>query len=207
MRPPLLETAFTFDGRSVATGQVVLAALRWGEWSQLVRAVRNGLAGVERTEQDGTPLTDAELRSILVAWRRERRLLSAEDYHAWLADRGLTLEDMSGYLRRSAVSELAANGPCDRAEFVAAVYPEAILDGRLQAWARRLVRQEGARRALGARGNETPPIPAEDVAKLVAAAKRPDASGLDEIPVERLALWAAEVLTLEQAWVALVDQV
>ena len=91
---------------------------------------------------------DDELRPILVAWRRERQLLSAEDYQAWLAERGLTLEDMSAYLRRSAVGELTADGACDPAALAAAVYPEAILDGRLRAWAQRLAQHEGARRAL-----------------------------------------------------------
>lgn len=205
MRPPLVEPAFTFDGRTVATGQVVLAALRWGEWAELERAVRTALAAVERTERDGTSVTDAELRPILVAWRRERHLLSAEDYQSWLADRGLRLEDMSGYLRRSAVGELTADGS-DRAELAAAVYPEAILTGRLSAWAQRLAQHEAARRALRALGTGPPPIPVEDVSQLVAAAKRADASGLDEIPLERLAVWAAEVLELEHAFGLLVDQ-
>ena len=150
---------------------------------------------------------DDELRPILVAWRRERQLLSAEDYQAWLAERGLTLEDMSAYLRRSAVGETTGDGACDPAALAAAVYPEAILGGRLDAWAQRLAQHAGARRALRARGRETGPIPAEEVSELVAAAKRADASGLDEIPVERLRAWAVEVLELEQAWSLLVDQV
>jgi hypothetical protein len=207
MRPPLAETAFAFEGRIVTIGQVVLAALRWGEWNDFERAVRTGLVGVQRAERDGASFADAELRPILIAWRRERRLLSAEDYQAWLAERGLTLADMSAYLRRSAVGEITADGGCDPAPLAAAVYPEAILDGRLRAWAQRLAQHEGARRALRARGDETPPMPADEVLELVAAAKRAEASGLDEIPVERLRVWAVEVLELEQAWSLLVDQV
>jgi hypothetical protein len=206
MRPPLAETAFNFDGRDLATGQVVLAALRWGEWADLEREVRTGLVGVQRMERDGTSVADTELRPILIAWRRERNLLSAEDYQTWLADRGLTLEDMSGYLRRSAVARLTTDGACDRAELVAAVYPEAILAGRLSAWAQRLAQHEAARRALRALGAETPRMPAEDVSQLVAAAKHADASGLDEIPVERLRVWGNEVLELEHASSLLVDQ-
>jgi hypothetical protein len=207
MRPPLAETAFSFDGRGVATGQVVLAALRWGEWADLERVVRAALVGVQRAERDGASFADAELRPILIAWRRERQLLSAEDYQAWLADRGLTVEDMSAHLRRSAVGELTADCACDPAALDAAVYPEAILDGRLRAWAQRLAQHEGARRALRARGHESPPMPADDVSELVAAAKRANASGLAEIPVELLRVWAVEVLELEQAWSLLVDQV
>ena len=207
MRPPLAETAFAFEGRIVAVGQVVLAALRWGEWDDLERAVRTGLVCVQCAERDGASVADAELRPILIAWRRERQLLSAEDYQAWLAERGLTLEDMSAYLRRSAVGELTAAGACDPAALAAAVYPEAILDGRLRAWAQRLAQHEAARRALRARGNEMPPMPAEEVSNLVAAAKHADVSGLGEIPVERLRVWAVEVLELEQAWSLLVDQV
>src|SRR5579863_2067186 len=115
MRPPLAETAFSFDGRGLATGQVVLAALRWGEWAELEREVRAALVGVQRAASDGASFADDELRPILVAWRRERQLLSAEDYQAWLAERGLTLEDMSAYLRRSAVGETTGDGACDPA--------------------------------------------------------------------------------------------
>ena len=207
MRPPLAETAFSFDGRGLATGQVVLAAVRWGEWADLEREVRAALVGVQRAERDGASFADDELRPILVAWRRERQLLSAEDYLAWLAERDLTLEDMSAYLRRSAVGELIADADCDPAALTAAVYPEAILGGRLRAWGQRLAQHAGARRALRARGRETGPIPAEEISELVAAAKRADASGLDEIPVERLRVWAVDVLELEQTWSLLVDQV
>lgn len=207
MRPPLAETAFSFDGRALVTGQVMLAALRWGEWADLEREVRAALVGVQRAERDGASRADDELRPILVAWRRERQLLSAEDYQAWLAERGLTLEDMSAYLRRSAVGELTADVVCDPAVLAAAVYPQAILSGRLRAWAQRLAAQAGARRALRARGGETGPIAAEEVSELVAAARRAEVSGLDEIPVERLRAWAVEVLELEQAWSLLVDQV
>jgi hypothetical protein len=207
VRPPLSETAFAFEGRIVPIGRVVLAALHWGEWNDLERAVRTGLISVQRARRDGASLADADLRPILVAWRRERQLLSAEDYRAWLAERDLTLEDMSAYLRRSAVRELPADGACDPAALAAAVYPEAILDGRLRAWAQRLAQHEGARRALRARCVETPSMLVEEVSELLAGAKHADASGLDEIPVERLRVWAAEVLELEHAWRLLVDQV
>jgi hypothetical protein len=49
-------------------------------------------------------------------------------------------------------------------------------------------------------------MPAEDVSQLVAAAKHADASGLDEISVERLRVWGNEVLELEHASSLLVDQ-
>ncbi len=212
MRRALVDAALTFDGRPVPIGQVVLAAVSRGEWAELEREVASSLACLSvRGELPG----DDDLRSRLVAWRRERQLLSAEDYHAWLADRGLTLTDMSEHLRCAAVaeqatasSEAAGMEPVgdDIRRFEGILYREAILGGRLSAWAQRLAQQQAARRALSSRATELPPPPPEDVTVLVAAAIHAKASGLSEIRVEDLRDWAAEVVTLEQAWRLLADQ-
>jgi hypothetical protein len=217
MRPSLVATAFTFEGRAITIGQVVLAALHRGDWAELEREVAISLAHLEHAErEDGSASADAARRR-LVAWRRERQLLSAEDYHAWLADRGLTLEDMSGHLRRAAALELAtapSRAPPEEHtydvngfEVAGAVYQAAILTGRLSAWTRRLTQQQAARRALRARAAEIPQVPIEEATALVEAAMQAEASGLSEVPVGELRDWAAEVMALEGAWSLMADQI
>lgn len=211
MWPELGETAFTYDGRALPLGQVVLAAVHREEWDDLQRAVARGVVCLERAEREGAPISAELAHRKLVEWRRERQLLSAQDYRGWLTDRGLTIDDMSEHLRRAvAVEHMTAQSPdpteqaadhlCHGAEFAAAVYKEAILQGRLSAWAEHLTRQEAARRALRGRGTNIPAASAEEIADLVAAATMAQASGLAGIPTEDLREWAAEVMVSEHAW-------
>jgi hypothetical protein len=214
MWPQLAETAFTYDGRPLPLGEVVLAAVHRGEWDDLRHAVARGIVCQARAESEGVQVSADEQHRLLVEWRRERRLSSAQDYRAWLTDRGLTLDDMSEHLRRAAVermtppsgdpTEQAGDHFCHGAEFAAVVYQEAILQGRLSGWAEHLMRQEAARRVLHARGTNIPMASAEEVAGLVAAAAA-HASGLAGIPPDELRDWAMEVVVLERAWDLIAD--
>jgi len=212
MRLPLDETAFTFDERPVAIGQVVLAAVSWGAWARLLRRLEFGMLAIARLEQEGETLADEDLRPRLIAWRRARRLLAAEEYNAWLAARELTLEDMSAYLRRTTAAErlggessgLEADArPPDLEGAADAAFPEAIVSGELRSWAERLARQAAAAPALAARGLGAAETRKDDVEALLSEARADPRSGLREMPAERLAAWAADELALECAWVRL----
>jgi hypothetical protein len=216
MRLPLDETAFTYDERPVAIGQVVLAAVSWGAWGHLLRRLEQDVLALARLEREQEPLADEGLRPRLVAWRRERRLLAADDYNAWLAARQLTLEDMSAYLRRMTASERLRGDPEDieaqphahDLDGVAALaFPEAILSGELQSWAQRLGRQAAAARALAGRGLDAGEGRPQAAEALVSKARDDPRTGLAEMPEERLAVWAAEELALEGAWERLACEV
>lgn len=218
MRPSLADTAFAFDGSAVSTGQVVLAAVFWGEWAQLEREAELGVLCAERVQRDRGALTEDDLRPALIGWRRDRNLLSADDYQAWLADRSLALEDMSGYLSRTVARERAAQaadgvpdevaeGGADPALLAEIVYPEAILSGRLRVWAERTARHKAAVRALHAVGTEIPPALPEEVEELVASARRARTSGLGDLPAEQLRAAAAELIESQRSWNLLADQV
>ncbi len=215
MRLPLDETAFTFDERPVAIGQVVLAAVSWGAWARLLRRLELGVLAIARLEQEGQTLADEDVRPRLIAWRRARRLLAAEDYNAWLAARELTLEDMSAYLRRTTAAErlggdpneLEAEAPPDPHGAAAAAFPEAIVSGELRSWAERLARQAAAARALAARGLGAAETRQGDVEALLSEARADAWSGLGEMPAARLAAWAADRVALECAWARLAREV
>jgi hypothetical protein len=216
MRLPLDDTAFTFDERPVAIGQVVLAAVSWGAWARLLRRLELGVLAIARLEQEGQTLTDNDLRPRLISWRRTRRLLAAEDYNAWLTARELTLDDMSAYLLRTTATEWLG-GDADGLESDAhrrglegaadAAFPEAIVSGELRSWAERLARQAAAARALAARGLDAGEAGQDDVEALLSKARADPRSGLDEIPAERLAAWAADELALQRAWERLTREV
>jgi hypothetical protein len=205
------ETAFVFDGREVATGEIVLEAVRCGEWAALERELLDGIDRLRELERDGIEIEDADLRPPLVAWRRERRLLAAEDYHAWLAERDLTTEDVSEHLRRrvaverTGASDRRRTDPAD--SIAAAAHVEAILSGRLSAWAQRLARRNAARRALLARHVGPEPSSAAAVEELVEDALAAPGTDLGAENAELVRSWAAEVLELDDAWKRLTEAV
>jgi hypothetical protein len=205
------ETAFAFDGREVATGEIVLEAVRCGEWATLERELLDGIDRLRELERDGIEIGDADLRPPLVAWRRERRLLAAEDYHAWLAARDLTTEDVSEHLRRRVAVERAGRlerrRPGSGDSIAAAAHAEAILSGRLSAWAQRLARRNAARRALLARHVGPEPPTAAALEELVEDALGAPGTGLGAEEAELVRSWAAEVLELDDAWKCLTEAV
>ena len=214
MRLALSETACTFEGRDLPIGQVVLAAVHRGEWAELDRDVARSMGWLVH---DAAPVDSQNARHMLIAWRRERHLLSAQDYHAWLAARSLTVDDMAGHLRRRAATEPVAarsNGPSAESagedlggdELASIVYQETIFRGRMLAWARHLTEQEAARKALGARGMDIPASSPEDITNLMEAGIRAKSSRLHEVAPDLLRQWCAEVLALERAWTIMNDQ-
>jgi hypothetical protein len=214
MRLSLDETAFTYDERPVAKGQVVLAAVSWGAWTRLLHRLELGVLAAARLERERAPLADEELRPRLVAWRRERKLLAAEDYNAWLAARELTVDDMSAYLRRTTASEWLGDDAAppeahahDLDSVASAAFPEAILSGELQSWAERLGRQAAAARALAGHAPGVVDARPQAVEALLSRARSEPRTGLADVPAERLALWAADEIALECAWDRLAGEV
>lgn len=120
--PALTSTpAFSYDGTLILYGDVIAAAMRWSEWTELEQSL-------------GEPRTPpAELRDAVIAFRRCRGLLSAEDYRRWLEERSLTVADVDAHLLGAPRT----------------IETEAILSGALHAWAERLSRCAAAAHALG----------------------------------------------------------
>jgi hypothetical protein len=148
---------FDFEQDCFDLADVVLAAVGWGEWQKLERALGEGLACEAEAARSADDLDPQELRAAVVEFRRSHRLLAGEDYLRWLAERFLTSDDVLAHARRRAlrtrsVSTLDPSAvdevPADRLD--AAVQGEAILSGRLRSWCDRLARCAAARCALEA---------------------------------------------------------
>ena len=205
------KTAFVFDGREVATGEIVLEAVRGGEWATLERELLDGINRLRELERGGSEIGDEDLRPLLVAWRRERRLLAAEDYHAWLAERDLTIDDVAAHLRRRAALERSGTSADRRADQPDATadtaHAEAILSGRLSAWAQRLAHRKAARPALLARDVGPDSASEAIVEELVEDAIAAPGTGLGVQDGELVRAWAREVLGLDDAWERLTEAV
>lgn len=178
--------AFRFEDNEFAWADVVLAAVAWGEWQQLERSLAEGLACAAESDELGERVDGEATHADVVSFRRARRLLAGDEYLGWLAERSLSTVDLRSHLERNALHRhagasleqvLAAHAPGPD-QLAATIRAEAILSGRLQAWAERLVRCAAAGRGLAAAG-ETSPAPAEgSVTAVLEALAASPASGL-----------------------------
>lgn len=115
---------FTIDGRVYRWDDVVAYAVVTGDWDAIVA---DGIAGLAA---DAAAVDDSDVDAAAQAFRRERRLVSADELGAWLESRGLTVDDWLGYVRRTLAREskpAAAAGTEDPQ----ATWVEAMCSGRL----------------------------------------------------------------------------
>ena len=80
-----------------------------------------------------------EVDKVAQAWRRERRLLAADDLAAWLERRGVTTESWLAYLRRAVARSAALADPFAAVD-ADAVWAEAMCSGKLDECAKQLAR-------------------------------------------------------------------
>ncbi|HEY2006099.1 MAG TPA: hypothetical protein VGG87_06590 [Solirubrobacteraceae bacterium] len=208
MRTLVNAPAFDFDELRFDWGDVVLAAVGWGDWQELERSLAEGLAWASELEDRRGPVDASELHAAVVRFRRARGLLAGDDYLRWLSERSLSPEDVRAHFVRATRRERADEGKPPPVEsrgsemnlLEASIRAEAILSGRLQLWARRLVRAAAASRGLHAAGVQ-PPVASDDaVATLLAAARGSRATGLSEAEARARAPRAVALLAAELAF-------
>jgi hypothetical protein len=200
--------AFDFDELRFDWGDVVLAAIGWGEWQLLERSLACGLACATDAAARGEEVEEAELHAAVIAFRRARALLAGDDYLRWLAERSLTPADLAAHLTRAALAR-RAGGRLDRvladhapaaAKIAGTIRGEAILGDRLHPWAERLARSAAAARGLAAAGDDLPVASGDAVAALVEAATSCPASGLHEAEARDRAPRVASLHAAEHAF-------
>jgi hypothetical protein len=186
--------ALTADGRDVSVAEVAAAGLHLSQWSGVERRAREAAAcavtGLEGPEED--------VRAAAAAFRRERRLLSAEEMEAWLARRGLSAGAWMRWVRGDVARRYMAEGaerPDPEAVTVSAaeLWAEALCSGTLARAARRLAELL----VVPEHVNEEAPPPdagAVDAEPLNALGIEPDAvrAILAELPRREVALECLE---------------
>jgi hypothetical protein len=125
--------------------------VRSGEWEPFAATAAAGLAATSSGEVDPDDLAAAA-----AAFRRERRLFSADDLAAWLDERDLTAEQWKDWLRRSLLRGTAAD-PLSEVADAEAVRVDALCEGVLAHWAEHIVSLEARARAAGVDVEQEPP--------------------------------------------------
>src|SRR5262245_16372749 len=92
---------FVVENQPYTWLDVMLAAKSWGDWAELEREVRQGIACVKRFGDPGVASHIAEVQTAARAFRYAHNLITAQQMEAWLRQWELTLEAWTDYLQRS----------------------------------------------------------------------------------------------------------
>ncbi|MFZ0043588.1 MAG: hypothetical protein WAK93_19930 [Solirubrobacteraceae bacterium] len=134
--------AVSFSEATVTVLDLVLLGMLRGDWWELERRARRGLA---LRREGGNPVTKADLHAAATSFRYAHDLVSAEDFQNWLRERGIGVGDLAAYLQRTLLQAGAADesggtpavqaDPDDERELAQALWAEAICSGTLAALA------------------------------------------------------------------------
>jgi hypothetical protein len=161
---------FVADGRTIAVGDIVLAAHCRGElqpaWARLLTLLQCDERAAALAEQDEGAPDEERLQSMSEEFRYEKELITAEETERWLEDRGLTLEDFNAHFLRhywaDTLDEAAEPEPLDYRSAPDALWDlliaELLLSGELDRMAQRL-----SWRFAAAHGQLTQPAPCVDL--------------------------------------------
>ena len=154
------ERVFSVEGEPYCWRDVILAAVRWGEWRAAEQRARYGAACVRHAETTGDTLPAAAFDDAGREFRYARDLVTAQSMEEWLHRTGLSAHDWSNYLRRDLQRRLHPDG--ERA--LIARYPvaddaavqlalvEAICSADLTRWAHTLAGRAAAHAVIAASG-------------------------------------------------------
>jgi hypothetical protein len=212
LRTPAGAPAFDFEADRFDRGDVVLAAIGWGEWQLLEESLAQGLACEADADRRGEQFDPDALRAAVVAFRRSRRLLAGDEYLQWLAERSLTTEEVMAHLKREALcrrghdrlDELLGSYPPTSERLAQTIDAEAILSGRLRSWSERLARCAASRRGLPPNPAQRPVSDQDHAQRLIDAAASCKASGLAPEEVSDRAPRVAGLIAAGKAFRSLV---
>ena len=162
---------------------VVLSAVRQGEWRAVERRVREGAACVSAADQQGTALPAAALDAAARDFRYAEDLVTAQCMEEWLQRHDLSVQEWTAYIRRDVLRtrhtsdrrELVGRYPISDDEATRLTMVDAKCSSRLGTWARALAERAAAHASVVARRNGThdpaaqravEPLPAQHVAPL-----------------------------------------
>jgi hypothetical protein len=94
------EVVFSIDADGFRWRDVIVAAVRWGEWSSIEQRTRQGFAAVRHAETSGEALPAGKLDTASREFRYSRDLVTALSMEQWLTKRGVSPKDWTGYLKR-----------------------------------------------------------------------------------------------------------
>jgi hypothetical protein len=155
----LRQLVFSVGDEQYLWEDVILSARVRGEWADLENELREGLACLQRFDEEEGEIDPAELRSAANDFRYARDLVSAEETERWLNRWHLNVEEWMEYLQRrllrqkwaDQLAEIQARFRVAKKEIQDNILAEAICSGHLARCARALAARAAARaKALAA---------------------------------------------------------
>ena len=140
------EIVFSMDDEPYRWRDVILAAVRRGDWQAVERQARLGAACVRHAADTDDPVPAATLDAAASEFRYARDLITAQSMETWLERWSLSVADWTAYLQRDLLrgryagqlDTLAARYPPDDDEAARLALIDAICSGALDRWARTL---------------------------------------------------------------------
>jgi hypothetical protein len=152
MNSLLGQLVFSVGRQQYYWDDVILSARRWGDWANLEKELREGIACLKRLDEAEEEFEPEALESAANDFRYQRDLLTAEEAEAWLNRWNLSADSWMEYLQRfilrrkwaDQLVEIAARYRVTKKEIHSSRHAEAICSGHLARFARALAARASA---------------------------------------------------------------
>lgn len=143
---------FSVDGEDFRWRDVIIAAVRWGEWANADRRTRQGIAAMEYAEETSDPLPSGVLDTAAKEFRYARDLVTALSMEQWLGHWGINARDWTGHLKRdlhrtrwpAVVDALVGRYEMPDEDVAPLTLIDAMCSGALDDWAKQLAARVAA---------------------------------------------------------------
>lgn len=140
------DVVFSMEEEPYRWRDVILAAVRRGDWHAAERRTREGAAATSYAEASGDPLPSDALDEAGREFRYDRDLVTAQGMEEWLAKRNLAVNDWADHLERQLqrarfadqLDALVAHYPLPSDEAARLTLIDASCTGELRKWAQTL---------------------------------------------------------------------
>ena len=152
MNSLLGQLVFSIGRQQFYWDDVILSARLRGNWVDLEKELREGIACLKRLDETEEELDPEALESAANDFRYQRDLLTAEEAEAWLNRWGLSADSWTEYLQRfilrrkwaDQLVEIVARYRVTKKEIHKSLHTEAICSGHLARFARALAARASA---------------------------------------------------------------
>jgi hypothetical protein len=146
------QPVFSIGDEQYRWEDVILSARLRGDWADLEKELREGLACLKRLDKEEEEIDPGELQSAANDFRYGRDLVSAEEAEAWLNRWHLNAEEWMEYIQRhllrqkwaDQLTEIRARFRVTKKEIQSNLQAEAVCSGHLERFARALATRAAA---------------------------------------------------------------
>jgi hypothetical protein len=152
MNALLGQVVFSVGSQQYYWDDVILYARQSGNWDELEKQLREGIACMKRLEDMAEQIDPEELELAANEFRYERDLVTAEETEAWLNQWNVSAEAWMEYIQRlllrrkwaDRLAEIVAHYPATKKEFHSSLHAEAVCSGYLARFAHALAARASA---------------------------------------------------------------